>query len=214
MTPITVLIADDHAPTLADLRSILEEDGRFLVCDAVPDAAAAVTAAEVHRPDLCLLDIRMPGNGISACWEIAARLPTSRIVMLTVSSDDRDLFAALRAGAVGYLLKDIDPSLVANALADVWAGEAVLPGNLVARVVAEFRDRGPRRRTALADGPGGTLTSREWQVLDLMRLDLSTSEIARRLFISQTTVRDHVASILRKLRVPDRESAVELFDAR
>lgn len=213
MKPITVLIADDHAPTRADLRSILEEDGRFRVCDAVPDAPAAVAAAESHRPDLCLLDIRMPGNGISACWEIAARFPQTRIVMLTVSSDDRDLFAALRAGAVGYLLKDIDSGLVGDALADVWGGEAALPGNLVARVVAEFRDPAPRRRAALIEGPGSTLTSREWQVLDLMRLDLTTSEMARRLFISQTTVRDHVASILRKLRVPDRESAVGLFDA-
>lgn len=213
MKPITVLIADDHAPTRADLRSILEEDGRFRVCDAVPDAPAAVAAAESHRPDLCLLDIRMPGNGISACWEIAARFPQTRIVMLTVSSDDRDLFAALRAGAVGYLLKDIDSGLVGDALADVWGGEAALPGNLVARVVAEFRDPAPRRRTAFIEGPGSTLTSREWQVLDLMRLDLTTSEMARRLFISQTTVRDHVASILRKLRVPDRESAVGLFDA-
>lgn len=212
MTPIRVLIADDHAPTRVDLQAILEEDGRFRVCASVPDAAAAVTAAEAQRPDLCLLDIRMPGSGISACWEIAARLPGSRIVMLTVSSEDHDLFAALRAGAVGYLLKDMDPSLITTALSDVWAGEAALPGSLVARVIAEFRDRGPRRRTALADGLAGTLTSREWQVLDLMRLDLSTSEMARRLFISQTTVRDHVASILRKLRVPDRESVVGLFE--
>jgi DNA-binding NarL/FixJ family response regulator len=105
--PLRVLIADDHAPTRDDVRQALE-DGGMDVCAEAADAAHAVQLALETRPDICLLDIRMPGGGVAAAWEIAARLPTTKIVMLTVSDDDASLFAALRAGAVGYLVKDID----------------------------------------------------------------------------------------------------------
>jgi DNA-binding NarL/FixJ family response regulator len=131
--------------------------------------------------------------------------------MLTVSRDDRDLFATLRAGASGYLLKDLAPSRLLDALADVLHGEAALPPALVARLIDEFRTRQPRRREIVGDGLEAALTSREWQVLDLLRLELSTAEIARRLSVSRATVRSHVAAILRKLRVPDRAAAVRLF---
>ena len=211
-SPVTVLIADDHPPTRADVRAALESDPRFAVTAEVGDAAAAVQEAVRTRPDVCLLDIRMPGGGIAAVWEITARLPATKVVMLTVSRDDDDLFAALRAGASGYLLKDVDPERLPRTLAAVVEGDAAIPGTLVARLVAEFRDRGPRRRKVLADHVGRELTSREWQVLDLLRMNLSTAEISERLFVSQATVRSHVAAILRKLRVPDRESAVRLFD--
>ena len=163
------------------------------------------------RPGLCLLDIRMPGGGIAAAWEITARLPETKVVMLTVSRDDDDLFAALRAGASGYLLKDLEPDRLADALEEVLTGDAAIPGALVARLVSEFRERGPRRRAVLTGAPDGHLTSREWEVLELLRERRSTSEIAERLFVSQATVRSHVAAILRKLRVPDREAAVQLF---
>ncbi len=206
----TVLIADDHAPTRADIAGILGEDARFVVCAAVADAPAAVAASVEHRPDLCVLDINMPGGGVAATWEITSRLVDTRVVMLTVSRDDGDLFAALRAGASGYLLKDIDPDRLGDALADVMAGEAAIPRSLVTRVLHEFRDRGPRRRVLLGATDGSSLTSREWQVLELLRQDLQTSEIAHRLFISQATVRSHVAAILRKLRVTDREALLRL----
>lgn len=206
----SVLVADDHAPTRADIVAILVEDDRFEVCAALADAPAAVAAAIDHQPDLCLLDINMPGSGIAATWEITSRLPETKVVMLTVSRDDSDLFAALRAGASGYLLKDTHPDRLGEALADVLAGEAAIPRSLVARVLQEFRDRGPRRRVLLG-GPGeASLTSREWQVLELLRQDLQTSEIARRLYISQATVRSHVASILHKLRVSNREALLRL----
>ncbi len=213
--PVGVLVADDHAPTRADIRTILEEDGRFEVRWEVGDAAAAVAAAIDGMPQVCLLDVYMPGGGVAAAWEISARLPETKIVMLTVSRDDTDLFAALRAGAVGYLLKDIEPERLSDALESVLAGESALPGSLVARLVSEFRDRGPRRRTlVLKEQPEGEqLTSREWQVLELMRQELTTAQIASRLVVSQATVRSHVAAILRKLRVPDREAAVRLFEA-
>ena len=163
---------------------------------------------------MCLLDVRMPGGGVAAAWEISARLPDTKIVMLTVSRDDKDLFAALRAGASGYLLKDVAPDRLADALESVLSGESALPGSLVARLVAEFRYRGPRRRTPVsAEGTGAQLTSREWQVLELMRQGLTTAQIARRLVVSPATVRSHVAAILRKLRVPDREAALKLFES-
>jgi len=206
---IRTLLADDHAPTRADVREILEADGRFTVVAEAGDAAAAVEAAVRERPDVCLLDVNMPGTGVGAAWEISSRLPQAKIVMLTVSRDDQHLFAALRAGAVSYLLKDMDPARLPHALSDAVEGRAALPRELTARLVDEFRDRGPRRRRAMADGGYAALTSREWQVLDLLRQELPTAEIARRLTLSPVTVRTHVASILRKVRAPNREALLD-----
>ena len=208
---VRVLVADDHAPTRADLRETLEEGGRFVVCAEAADAPGAIEAAVRERPQLCLLDVRMPGTGVAAAWEIHARLPETKIVMLTVSADNDDLFAALRAGAAGYLLKDTDPSRLPHALEDVLEGRAAMPRDLVARLIGEFRDHGPRRRSAVAES-APQLTSREWQVLDLLREGLTTAEIARRLFLSQATVRTHVAAVVRKLGVTDRDAAVQLFE--
>jgi DNA-binding NarL/FixJ family response regulator len=180
-----------------------------------PDAFGAIEAAVREQPELCLLDVHMPGGGAKATWEISARLPQAKIVMLTVSRDDTDLFAALQAGASGYLLKDMDPARLPHALADVLEGRAALPRALVARLIDEFRDRSPRRRTVVAgDDPGSRLTSREWQVLDLMRQDLSNSQIARRLSLSPVTVRTHVNSILKKMDAPDREALLRRLDER
>jgi DNA-binding NarL/FixJ family response regulator len=178
---IRVLIADDHAPTRTDIRAILEESPGFQVVAEAHDAAAAVEAAVSELPDVCLLDVQMPGSGVGAAWEISARLPQTKIVMLTVSREDQHLFAALRAGASGYLLKDMDATRLPHALSDVLEGKAALPRELTARLVEEFRDRGPRRRATLGEGAYAALTSREWQVLDLLRQELSTAEIARRL---------------------------------
>jgi len=207
-----VLIADDHAPTRAQVRELLDTEDDFAVCAEASDAPGAVVAAVREVPDLCLLDIRMPGSGIAAAWEITSRLPHSRVVMLTVSRDDGDLFAALRAGASGYLLKDVDPGRLAEELRAVLAGDAAMPRGLVTRLVSEFRDRSPRRRRIIAGPDAPALTSREWEILDLLRQGASTADIADRLTISRATVRSHVAGILRKLRVPDRDSAVRLLD--
>ena len=212
--PVRVVIADDHAPTREDIRVALERDPRFRVVGDAPDAFAAIDLMLRERPDVCLLDIHMPGGGIAATWEISARLPRTKIVMLTVSRDERDLFAALRAGAAGYLLKDMDPRRLPHALDDVIRGVAAMPRPLVAGLIREFRDRGPRRRATAGEGPESQLTSREWQVLDLVRQRLSTAEIARRLVLSPVTVRTHVNSILKKLGVPDREALVRRFDER
>jgi two-component system, NarL family, nitrate/nitrite response regulator NarL len=206
-----VLVADDHAPTREDILAAVEADERFTVVAVAGDAAEAVTAAVRERPDLALLDMRMPGSGAAAAWEITARLPDTRAVMLSVSGSDEDLFAALRAGASGYLLKTMPFSGIGDELAGVLDGHVALPPQLVSRLVEAFRDSAPRRRAVL--GRGAPLTSREWQVLDYLRQGLTTGEIARTLFVSPATVRSHVAAVLRKLRVPDREAAVRLFEA-
>ena len=211
MTALRVLLADDHVPTRAGLRSALESRGRFKVCAESGTAGGAVAAAIEHKPDVALLDIRMPGNGITAAREISANCPQTAIVMLTVSRDESDLFDALLAGARGYLLKDIDPYRLPRALQSVVDGEAALPRALVARLVDEFRIRDSAAASARPrSGPFAALTEREWDVLGLMRAGLTTQEIAARLFVSAVTVRTHVSAILRKLEVTDRDAAVRL----
>lgn len=209
--PVRVLIADDHPPTRAGVRLALERD-TFKVCAEAADGPSAVAAARRERPDVCLLDINMPGDGIKAAEEISRELPETAVVMLTVSRSDSDLFDALRVGASGYLIKDIDPARLPLALKGVLEGEAALPRRLVALLIEEFRERQHRRRIPLVGRRGVELTDREWEVLELMRQGLSTEDIAGRLFISSGTVRTHVSSILRKLHVPTRQAAVELLD--
>jgi len=212
---LRVLIADDHAPTRDDVRRALEGDERFEVCAVVADAVEAVQAAVRERPDVCLLDIRMPGSGLAAAWEIAARRPQAKIVMLTVSDDDTALFAALRAGAHGYLLKTMDLRRLPSALHGVCSGEAAMPRALVARVLERFHGREPRRRPFVAnEAAGQRLTSREWEVLELLTRERSTAEIAETLVLSASAVRAHITSIVRKLDVADRAAAAELFRRR
>jgi DNA-binding NarL/FixJ family response regulator len=208
---IRVVIADDHAPTRAGIRLALER-AHFVICAEAADAPGAVEAARRERPDACLLDIQMPGSGIKAAEAISHELPETAVVMLTVSRADSDLFDALRAGASGYLLKDIDPARLPLALQGVLEGEAALPRQLVALLIEEFRERKRRRRIPLVQRRSVQLTDREWEVLELMRQGGSTDEIAARLFISPVTVRTHVSAILRKLHVPNREAAVALVD--
>jgi DNA-binding NarL/FixJ family response regulator len=196
------------------VRAALESEGSFEVIGDVGSGDAAVERCLQLKPDVALLDINMPGNGIAAAAQIAQQLPETAIVMLTVSRDDADLFDALRAGASGYLLKDTDPVRLPQALKGVLEGEAALPRTLVARVIDEFRDRGRRKRLMFAKRRGVELTSREWEVLELLHQKLSTAEIAERLFVSQVTVRSHIAAILKKLRVESREEALKLLEER
>ena len=205
---VRVLIADDHPPTRAGVRLSLEGTGRFEVVAEVANASAAVTAATELKPDVALLDIHMPGNGIDAARSMTEASPETAVVMLTVSRDDSDLFAALRAGARGYLLKDIDPDRLAPALEAVLSGEAALPGGLVARVIEEFRTRDSS--ASRREGPLAKLTDREWEVLKAMQQGKSTAEMAAELFVSAVTVRTHVSAILRKLQVTTREDAVRV----
>jgi DNA-binding NarL/FixJ family response regulator len=208
--PRRVLIADDHLGVRTGTRLALEEGG-FVVCAEAADGPGAVEAARRERPDVCLLDVLMPGGGIEAAAQIAAELPDTAIVMLTVSDDEDHLFDAIRAGASGYLLKDMDPDRLPAALTGVLNGEAALPRRLVARLVEEFSER-QRRRVPLPAGGRAELTAREWETLELLRTGSSTASAARRLGISEVTVRRHVSEAVRKLRVADRQAAIELVE--
>jgi DNA-binding NarL/FixJ family response regulator len=212
LTPaLRVLIADDHPPTRAGVRMALERDGCD-VCAEVANATDAVTAALRERPDVCLLDIEMPGNGLRAVAGIRARLPGVPIVMLTVSRRSEDLFDALRAGASGYLLKDMDPALLPPALRAAVAGEAALPGELTARLIDEFRARGGGSRTLTVAGRTVDLTPRERDVLELLAHGLSTAQMASRLLLSEVTVRRHLSTVMQKLDVQSRDELRRLLD--
>jgi DNA-binding NarL/FixJ family response regulator len=209
MSGVRVVIADDHAALRAGIRRSLEADG-FVVCGEASDGPGAVALAEAESPAVCLLDVHMPGGGVRAAEEIVERVPETAVVMLTVSRDDGDLFGALRAGASGYLLKDIDPDRLGHAVRGVLSGEAAVPRELVARVIDEFRSGGRRRRLSLPGRRGAEITGREWEVLDLMAKQATTAEIAQQLGVSPVTVRRHVSAVLAKLEVTDRAAAVRL----
>lgn len=206
---MSVVVADDHVPTRTGVRAALEQGGFDVLAD-VGTAQAAIDAAIEHNPDVCLLDVRMPGDGIAAAAEIKERSPNVRVVMLTVSADDENLFDALRAGASGYLLKDTNPERLPFALRGVLSGEAAVPRLLVARLIEEFRDRGRRERTLRHRQV--ELTPREAEVLEFLRSDLPTKEIAARLRVSEITVRRHVGTMLKKLGVSDRAAAVRMIE--
>ena len=206
---IKVLLADDHPAIRAGIRSAIETKG-FDVCAEVSNAADAVRAALNQHPDLCVIDVDMPGSGIEAARAITSLMPEAMVVMLAVSRDDDDLFAALAAGAAGYLVKDIDLNRFPVVLESVFNGEAVVPRELVGPLIAAFSDRESRKQR-FRQGPGSRLTTRESEILELMKMGLTTSEIAERSFISQATVRSHIASALHKLEVPDRLSAIRLL---
>ena len=210
--PPRVLIVNDHVPTRADVRLALEEEG-FVVTAEEKTGPDAVAAALRDPPDVCLLDAEVPG-GIEAAAAIRSRLSDTHIVMLSGSATDDDLFHALQAGASGYLLKGMDPSRLGPTLAGVLRGEAALPRELTARLIREFRARGERENVGLLRRGKNELTQREWDVLDCLCEGLSSKAVAERLFITQTTVRRHVGSILAKLGVPNRQAAVDLVSER
>ena len=207
LSGIRVVIADDHAPTRGVVRAALEAGG----CEVCAEGATAYDAVQLaleHEPDVALLDIHMPGNGIQAARKICEQLPQTAIVMLTASKEDEDLFEALRAGASGYLVKGTDPAELPTILKGVLAGEAAMPPALVSRILEEFR---APKRLRPKKGVGDKLSNREREIMGLLADGMTTDEVAKRLFLSATTVRVHVSSVLRKLQVKDRESAFKLM---
>ncbi len=206
---IRVVMADDHARMRGRVRAALEAGGCVVLGEGATGPEAVALTLE-HRPDVALLDIHMPGGGIAAAREISQAAPEVAVVMLTHSAEDDDLFDSLRAGASGYLLKDTDPVKLPEALRSAVAGEALMPPRLVARIMDEFRAPA-KRRFARKSTAAAKLSTREWEVMQLLGEGLSTEEVAGRLFLSPTTVRVHVSSVLRKLRVKDRESAFRLL---
>jgi DNA-binding NarL/FixJ family response regulator len=199
-----VVIGDAHGPTRTGIRHVLSADGFDVVAEAAT-ADALVEAATAHRPDLCLVDVALPGGGIAAVAAVRAAVPETASIMLTAAAHDDELFDALRAGACGYLTKDISADRLPAALRGVLAGEAALPRSLVATLVGAFQDRSRRRRSTTATA---SLSQREWDVLDLLGQGHTTAEIAARLAIAPATVRTHVAAAVHKLGATDRRDAV------
>ena len=207
--PIRIVLADDHARVRAQVREALEAGG-CEVCGEGATSQEAVALALEHSPDVALLDIHMPGSGIAAASEITRQLPQTAVVMLTRSSEDEDLFDSLRAGASGYLLKGSDPAELPGALRAVLEDGSALTPKLISRILQEFR--APRRRPFVRKSvAAGRLSTREWEVMELLAQGHTTDEVAKRLFLAPTTVRVHVSTVLRKLHVKDRESAFRML---
>jgi two-component system, NarL family, nitrate/nitrite response regulator NarL len=209
---LTVLLADDDVPTRTGVRLALESASLRVVAE-VATAQAAVAEALRLRPDVCLMAIHLPGGGIEATKRIRDALPKIKIVMLTVSERDEDLFGSLRAGADGYLMASTSVDRLPHAIRGVVSGEPPLPRQMTARLIREYRDRGRRPVPRLVVmGRTIELTVREFEVLERLRKHDSTGEIAGELGISDITVRRHVSSALRKLGVSSRREAVDLLE--
>jgi two-component system, NarL family, response regulator LiaR len=199
---IRVLIADDHAVVRQGLRTFLELQDDIEVVQDVADGEAAVAAAERQAPDVVLMDLVMPGvDGVEAIRRIRERRPQARVLVLSSFLDDERLFPAVRAGAAGYLLKDVEPRELVRAIRTVHGGEGLLHPAVAARLMDEFAAGAAPRPDA--DG----LTNREREVLTLIARGLPNKLIARELSISEKTVKAHVSSILGKLGLTDRTQA-------
>jgi two-component system, NarL family, response regulator LiaR len=201
VTEIRVLIADDHAVVRQGLRTFLELQDDIEVVADVADGEAALSAVEAHEPDVVLMDLVMPGvGGIEAIRRLRELRPQTRVLVLTSFLDDEKLFPAVRAGAAGYLLKDVAPAELVRAIHTVADGEALLHPAVAARLMEEFSET---ERPA----PEEALTAREREVLELIARGLPNKLIARDLEIAEKTVKTHVSSILSKLGLTDRTQA-------
>lgn len=206
---VRVLIGDPDVFSQRAVTRILEQDGRFEMSAAARDAAETIAAVVEAVPDLCLLEVAMPGGGLAAAWEIKARLPSTHVVMFTIRESEEELLEALEIGVSGYLLKSAVLGWLPNALMDVYRGTFAMPRRLTGSVVRQLRTTEPRRRAIV--GANARLTSREWEVLNLIASGLSTRQAAEKLTLSPTAIRVHIAAVVRKLGVESRAEAIELF---
>lgn len=205
--PIKVMIVDDHALFRRGLQMVLEAEADIEVVAESGDGADAVEKAKQTNPDVILMDVRMPKRtGLEATASIKQILPESKILMLTVSDEEADLYEALKAGALGYLLKDLAIEEVAAAIRSVNAGHSLITPSMATKLLAEFsalsaKSGDPKR-------PQATLTEREIDVLNLAAQGLGNRDIAKRLVISENTVKNHIRNILSKLHLHSRGEAV------
>jgi DNA-binding NarL/FixJ family response regulator len=212
MSVPTILIVDDHPLTREALAALLVQNG-FDVAGQAADGETAVRQAGELGPDLILLDLSMPGmNGLEALPQLRAAAPAAEVVVLTASGTEDNLLGAIRGGAAGYLLKSEPPERIVEFLRGVARGEAALSGSVARRLLETVRETGGREN-GIPDSIAAALTAREVEILLLLDDRLETDEIAKRLFISEHTVRSHVKGILRKLDVSSRRDAVEKLAA-
>jgi DNA-binding NarL/FixJ family response regulator len=194
-----ILIAD-HSLVRLGIRMALEEEDALLVCAEAEDAEGAITATRRTRPDVCLVGWDLPGGAITAIRGIFDAAPESGVVVLATTSDVDDLLAAVRAGAIGYIPASVSFEALRRVIRAVLAHEAAIPRSMVRAVVLELRGRSVRSQN---------VTSREAQVLGMVRRGHSTAEIARRLQISPVTVRRHISDLMHRLGVGDRSALIE-----
>ncbi|MFG3438183.1 response regulator [Nonomuraea sp. NPDC047897] len=201
---IRVLVADDQALVRAGVRMLLQAAGDMEVVAEAEDGAEAVRLAQRHLPDVILMDLRMPRvDGLEAIRRVLAARPASRIVVLTTFAEDANVHAALRAGAVGFLVKDDEPERMVDAVRRASAGEQLLAPSVLRRVVEGFLAAGERPAVPAPTG----LTERELEVLALVGTGLSNAEIAEELHVGVTTVKTHVAAAMDKLGLRNRIQA-------
>src|SRR5689334_3103082 len=209
--PIRVLVVDDHALFRRGLEMVLTEEPDIELVGEASDGAEAVEKAGEALPDVVLMDIRMPkSSGIEACRAMKDLTPSAKIVMLTISDEEEDLFEAIRAGASGYLLKDIPYDEVAEAVRSVHGGQSLINPSMAGKLLTEFatlakRDTEEERVQHVAPPK---LTDREMEVLKLVARGMNNRDIAKELFISENTVKNHVRNILEKLQIHSRMEAV------
>ena len=203
--PIRVLLVDDHALFRKGVASMLASERGFEVVGEASDGLEGLDRARELMPDVILMDIFMPkANGLEATRRIKEALPYVKIVMLTVSEEDQNLFEAIKSGAQGYLLKKIEPQELFAMLKGVVQGEAPVSRAMAAKILAEFTRQ--TRQTA-ASSPGANLTMREKEVLELLTEGKSNKEIAVALAIAENTVKNHLKNILEKLHLENRVQA-------
>lgn len=204
MSDCTVMIVDDHPVFRGGLRALLDSTDGLSVVGEAADGGTAVDLAVQLRPDVVLMDLHMPGGitGVESTRQLAARAPDVQVLILTMFDDDESVFAAMRAGAAGYLLKDADQGDVIRSILTVAAGGAVF-GPTVAERMRQVFAAGPARTS-----PFPQLTAREEEVLDLLAAGLDNATIARRLHVAPKTVRNTVSTIFMKLQVADRSQAI------
>jgi len=206
---IRVLLCDDQALVRSGFRLILEARPDLQVVGEAEDGAQAVRLAAQTQPDVILMDVRMPHlDGVEATRQIVAAGSPARILVLTTYDLDEYVYAAIRAGASGFLLKDVQPAQLAEAIRVIAAGDALLAPSVTRRLLGQFARTLPEQRAIPATL--SALTEREADVLRLLAAGLSNAELAGRLYISEATVKSHVSSLLRKLGVRDRVQAVIL----
>lgn len=202
---IRVVLADDHPMYRYGLTAILEQAEAIDVVASVGDGAALVAAVNEHSPDVVVTDLSMPGlDGVTATTQLLRAQPELPILVVTMHEDDEHVFAALRAGARGYLVKGADGEEIVRAVHSVASGEAVYGGAVARRIVAFYSGRQAESPAARAFPD---LTPREREVLEQLATGCRNHEIARRLGMSEKTVRNHVSQVLTKLQVPDRTAA-------
>jgi two-component system NarL family response regulator len=205
---IRVLIADDQALFRRGLYVVLGTEERIEVVAEAEDGAAAIAKAEELAPDVVLMDVRMPRiNGIEAARQIRDILPSTRILMLTVSDEEDDLFEAIKAGANGYLLKEISVEEVAGAIHAVVQGQSLISPSMASKLLNEFNSLA-RQAAEKEELPAPVLTARELEVLKLVARGMSNRDVADQLYISENTVKNHVRNILEKLHLHSRMEAV------